>query len=116
MKYKGVPCSSAEDAKQSAAAVANSNIQVSHFKTSYPGSSPCRKGGEEPGYKATTSTQILFKRLCATNLRTLKNKHAVNWFVGTEEVVWLYVGLYSRASIECQFDQSQYFCRTLMHG
>ena len=55
MKYKGVPCSSAEDAKQSAAAVANSNIQVSHFKTSYP-------AGEEPGYEATTSTQMLFKR------------------------------------------------------
>ena len=48
-----------------------------------------------------------------TNLRTLENRHAVNWFVGTEQVVWLYVGLYSRASLESQCDQSQYFCRTV---
>ena len=33
MKYKGAPCSSPEDAKQSAAAVANSHIPVSHFNT-----------------------------------------------------------------------------------
>ena len=36
MKYKGAPCSSAEDAKQSAAAVANSHIPVSHFKPIRP--------------------------------------------------------------------------------
>ena len=58
MKYKGVPCSSAEDAKQSAAAVANSNIQVSHFNSLVPRLLPMPKNGEEPGYHFNTNAFI----------------------------------------------------------